>query len=506
MDLSAILTGIKLTFQLQNLSYCLAGVFTGTLIGVLPGIGPMGTIAILLPLSFKIPPLSAIILMAGIYYGAQYGGSTTSILINIPGESGSVITCLDGHPMARKGRAGPALGIAAFGSFIAGTLSIIGLTFVSKPLAQFALRFGPPEYFSMMCLGLIILTYLGQGSMAKALVSAVFGLLLSLVGVDIFSGKPRFNWGIDYLADGIPLTGLMMGLFGVSEMFLKLEISEESGKRELLEEKIKDLLPTLRDWKDSWAAILRGSLIGFFLGMLPGGGVVISSFMAYGIEKRVSKQPEKFGTGMIQGVAAPESANNSAGTSSFIPLLSLGLPTNGIMAVILATLIIHGVAPGPLFIQNNPNFFWTFIMSMYLGNVVLLLLNLPLIPLWVQVLRVPSRILYPLILFLCLIGVYSVRQSTFDVFMMIFLGGIGYLMRKYRYEIAPLTMAFVLGPMMEEALRQSLLISRGSFTIFISRPITSIFLATGGALIITSLFPFFKKTKKSVERFKDDIS
>ncbi|MFC1814471.1 tripartite tricarboxylate transporter permease [Thermodesulfobacteriota bacterium] len=505
MDFGHIFSGIKLVFQFQNLSYCLAGVFIGTLIGVLPGLGPMATIAILLPLCFKIPALSAIILMAGIYYGAQYGGSTTSILVNIPGESGSVITCLDGHPMAKQGRAGPALGIAAFGSFIGASISIIGLMFISKPLAQFALKFGPPEYFSLMCLGLIILTYLGQGSMAKALISAVFGLLLSLVGVDIFSGKPRLIFGIDYLIDGITLTGLMMGLFGVSEVFLKLEYAEESRKREILEGKIKNLLPTLQDWKDSWGSILRGSFTGFFMGMLPGGGVVVSSFLSYGIEKKVSKQPEKFGTGLIQGVAAPETANNAASTSSFITLLSLGIPTNGIMAIILAALVIHGITPGPLFLEKNPDFFWTFIMSMYLGNITLVLLNLPLIPVWVQVLRVPSKILYPLILLFCLIGVYSVRQSTFDILIMIFFGWIGYLMRKYNYEVAPLTMAFVLGPRIEEALRQSLLISRGSLSIFLTRPIAAIFFGIGAILLITSLLPFLKQTKKKMEKFQDDL-
>jgi putative tricarboxylic transport membrane protein len=406
--------------------------------------------------------------------------------------------------MARKGRAGPALGIAAFGSFIAGTISIAGLMFVSNPLAQFALSFGPPEYFALMCLGLIILTYLGQGSMAKGLVSAVFGLLLSLVGVDIFSGKPRFTFGLTYLEDGVSLTGLMMGLFGISEVFQKLETSEKTGQRQLLEEKIKSFLPTRQDWKDSWGAILRGSVTGFFLGILPGGGAIISSFVSYGIEKRISKYPDKFGTGIIQGVAAPESANNSASTSSFIPLLCLGIPTNGIMALILAALIVHGATPGPLFLEKNPDFFWGFVMSMYLGNMVLLILNLPLIPVWVQVLKVPSRVLYPLILLFCLIGVYSVRQSIFDILILIFFGGAGYLMRKYRYETAPLVMAFVLGPMLEEALRQSLIISRGAFSVFLSRPIAASFLGIAIFLLLTSLLPLFTKAKVQIQQYKDD--
>jgi len=467
--LESFLLGIQVALQPVNLFYCFAGVFIGTLIGVLPGIGPVGAMSLLLPATFSVSPVGAIIMMSGIFYGAQYGGSTTSILVNIPGEASSVITCLDGYQMARKGRAGPALGIAAIGSFIAGTISIVGLMVLAYPLAKAALSFGPPEYFALMCLGLVILTFLTQGSMYKALMMALLGILLGFVGLDLFTATPRFTFGVNELMDGIGIVPLMMGLFGVSEILINIE---QPLKRKIYETKIKGLLPTLQDWVVCKWAVLRGTVIGFFLGILPGGGAVLASFVSYAVEKRVSRYPEKFGTGVIEGVAAPESANNAAAQSSFIPLLSLGIPPNVVMAVLFGGLLIHGIQPGPLLIRSHPEIFWGVVMSMYIGNVMLLALNLPLIGMWVKILKVPYTILFPLILLFCLIGVYSVNNSVLDIYLMILFGVVGYLMRKFDFEPAPLALAYVLSPLLETSLRQSLNISGGSFLIFFSRPIS----------------------------------
>jgi putative tricarboxylic transport membrane protein len=489
------LIGFHIAFTFSNLLYCFVGVFIGTLIGVLPGIGPTGTISLLLPVTFGISPVSAIIMLAGIYYGSQYGGSTTSILVNIPGEAASVVTCLDGYQMARQGRAGPALGIAAFGSFIAGTVGIILLMFLAQPLSKVAINFGPPEYFSLMILALTILTYLVQGSMTKAVIMAVFGISLSQIGIDIVTGYSRFTFGIIYLEDGISLVPLVMGLFGISEVLINLE---ESMDIEVFKAKIKGLLPSLRDWANSIRAIIRGTILGFLLGILPGGGAVISSFVSYAVEKKFSKHPEKFGTGVIEGVAGPESANNAATSGAFIPLFTLGIPSNAVMALLLAALMLHGLMPGPLLIKQHPDIFWGTIMSMYIGNIMLLILNLPLIGLWVKLLKVPYRILFPLILFFCVIGSYSINNSTFDVLMMVIFGFIGYVLRKFRYEPAPLIMAFILGPMLENSLRQSLLISMGDFSIFLTRPISASCLIIA---LILSLSPiFFRKHRKSIEK------
>lgn len=497
MDILNYITyGVKVAFEPANLFYCFIGVFIGTLIGVLPGIGPVGAMSLLLPATFRLSPVGAIIMLAGIYYGAQYGGSTTSILVNIPGEASTVITCLDGYQMARKGRAGPALGIAAIGSFIAGTISIVGLMFISAPLAKSALSFGPPEYFSLMCLGLIILTFLTQTSMYKALMMALLGLLLGFVGLDLFTAIPRFTFGINELMDGIGIVPLVMGLFGISEILINIE---QPLKREIYETKIKGLFPTLRDWAVSKWAILRGTLIGFFLGILPGGGAVLASFVSYGVEKRFSKYPEKFGTGVIEGVAAPESANNAAAQSSFIPLLSLGIPPNVVMAVLFGGLLIHGVQPGPLLIQQHPDIFWGIVISMYVGNAMLLVLNLPLIRVWVKVLKVPYVILFPLILLFCLIGVYSIRNSVFDIYLMIIFGIVGYLMQKFGFEPAPLALAYVLSPILETALRQSLNISGGSFFIFFTRPISLICMLILLCLLVFQIYSFLKK--ESREKF-----
>jgi len=494
--LNFIFLGFKVGLQPVNLFYCFIGVLLGTLIGVLPGIGPVATISILLPITVKISPVSAIIMLAGIYYGAQYGGSTTSILVNIPGEASSVVTCLDGYQMARRGRAGPALGIAAIGSFIAGTLSLLGLTFLAYPFTNMALKFGPPEYFSLMVFALIILSYLAHGSMIKALIMAMFGLILSYVGMDIVTGRMRFTFNILDLSDGFGLVPLVMGLFGISEVLINIE---QTLSREVFKTKIKNLLPTLKDWTTAKWAILRGTIIGFFLGILPGAGPVISSFVSYTVEKRVSKTPEKFGTGMIEGVAGPESANNASAQGAFIPLFTLGIPPNVTTAILLGALIIYGLQPGPLLIQDHPDFFWGVIVSMYIGNGMLLLLNLPMIPLWVQVLRVPYPILFPLILLFCLIGSYSLSNSTFDVFVMIFFGIVGYLMRKFNYEGAPLVMAFVLGPLLEQNLRRSLIISGGSFSIFMTRPISAITLIIAFLLLLSTFITNMRKKKPSSE-------
>lgn len=496
----SILYGFQVTFQPINFLFCGVGVLVGTLVGVLPGIGPAGAMALLLPATFKFSPTSTIILLAGIYYGVQYGGSTTSILVNIPGEASSVMTCLDGHQMARQGRAGPALGIAAWGSFIAGTISNIGLMLVAIPLAHAALRLGPPEYFALMCTGLIIVTYLAQGSVLKAVMMGLVGILLGSVGLDLISGFPRFTFGINELTDGIGIVPLVMGLFGVSEI---LENLEGNLQREVFKTRIRNLWPSFKDWMDAKWAIVRGSLIGFVLGVLPGGGAVISTFVAYAVEKKVSKNPEKFGKGAIEGVAAPESANNASAGASLIPLLSLGIPPNPIMAIFFSALIIHGIQPGPLLIKQNPDLFWGLVASLYLGNGLLLVLNLPLIGIWVKVLEIPYKVLFPLILLFCLIGVYSMNNLSFDLYVMLFFGVVGWMMRKFGYEGAPLILAYVLGPMLENSLRQSLLISQGSFLIFVTRPISAVALGFASLLLLTTLIPHFKKRRQQYDEFKE---
>jgi putative tricarboxylic transport membrane protein len=431
--------------------------------------------------------------LSGIYYGAMYGGSTTSILVNIPGESASVVTCLDGYQMARQGRAGPALGIAAFGSFIAGTVAVVILMLVAPPLANVALKFGAPEYFSLMFLGLTVLTYLASGSMINALMMACVGIFLGTIGTDTISGVERFTYGSYTLMDGLGLVPVIMGLFGISEVLLNIE---EATQREIYKTKIAHLFPTLRDWKDSIFPIIRGTLIGFFLGILPGGGAVIASFGAYAIEKRISRHPEKFGTGAIEGVASPEAANNAASQGAFIPLLTLGIPANVVMAILLGALLIHGIKPGPLLMKQHSDLFWGVIGSMYIGNLMLLILNLPLIGIWVKILKIPYPILFPLILLFCLIGVYSVNNNFYEVLIMIFFGIIGYLMKKYGFEGAPLILAFVLSPLMENSLRQALIMSRGSFGIFFTRPISLIFFILAIVLLASPFIPGLSKKKK----------
>ena len=487
--------GFAVALQPVNLLYCFLGVFIGTLVGVLPGIGPVGAMSLLLPVTFQTTPEAAVIMLAGIYYGAMYGGSTTSILVNIPGEAASVVTCLDGYQMARQGRAGPALGMAAFGSFIAGTAAIVGLMLLAPPLSRFALKFGPAEYFSLMVLGLCILIYLAHGSMAKALLMAAFGVVLGLVGLDAITAQPRLTFGRMELVDGVGLVPIVMGLFGIAEVLLNIE---SVLKRNILKSSISGLLPTRQDWRDSAGPLARGSVLGFFLGILPGGGAVISSFLSYALEKRVSRHPERFGHGAIEGVAGPEAANNAAAGGAFIPLMTLGIPPNVVMAMLMGAFIIHGVQPGPLMMTQKPELFWGVIASMYIGNIMLLILNLPLIGIWVQVLRVPYRILFPLILLFCLIGVYAVSNTVFDIYIMVLFGVVGYLMKKFGYEPAPLVLAFVLGPMLENNLRKSLILSQGDFSTFVTRPLSAIALLLALALLLSPLIPRFRGKREAI--------
>ena len=495
-----LLSGFSLILQPDNLFFCFIGVFIGTLIGVLPGIGPVGAMSLLLPATYKVSPLASVIMLAGIYYGASYGGSTTSILVNIPGESASVVTCLDGYQMARQGRAGAALGISAFGSFIAGTVGVIFLMFLAGPLSTVALRFGPPEYVALMVLGLTIVTYLSHGSLIKALIMALFGIGLSQIGTDLITGHLRFTFGVMELEDGVRLVPLVMGLFGIGEVLASME---ESGEVDVLKAKIKGLLPNWKDWKDSIGAIFRGTFLGFFLGILPGGGAVLASFLAYGVEKKISKHPEKFGTGVIEGVAAPEAGNNSATAGAFIPLFTLGIPSNAVMALLLGALMIHGLQPGPMLLRQHPEVFWGAVVSMYIGNAMLLVLNLPLIGLWVKVLKIPPRILFPFIFFFCIIGSYSDRSSIFDVCVMLTFGLIGYLFRKFKYEAAPLILAFILTPMLENALRQSLIISEGSFSIFFRRPIAAVALIIALILLLSSFLPHLRKKREVIVELEE---
>jgi putative tricarboxylic transport membrane protein len=480
--IDGILYGFSVSFQPFNLFICLIGVFIGTLIGVLPGLGPVASISLLLPITFHISsPVSALIMLSGIYYGAQYGGSTTSILVNIPGEAASVVTCLDGYQMAIKGRAGVALGISAFGSFIAGTLGVIGLMLLAPPLAKLALNFGPPEYFTLMLLAFTILSYIAKGSMANAFIMAALGLILGTVGMDFITGVYRFSYGIMALEDGFGLIPVVMGIFGISEVLLNIE---EGVSRTVFVSKIKGLYPNRQDWKESIGPIARGSLLGFILGILPGGGPIIASFMAYIVEKKISKHPEQFGKGAIAGVAAPESANNASASAAYIPMLTLGVPSTPSTAILLGALMVFGVEPGPLLITKNPDVFWGVITSMYAGNVMLLILNLPLIAIWVQVLKVPYPILFPLILLFCLIGAFSINNSIPDIIIMNIFGILGYLMRKLEYEGAPLILAFIIGPLFEMALRQSLMMSKGSLSIFFTRPISLGFMIVVAAVLL----------------------
>ena len=479
--LQSVVYGFAVSLEPQNLAACFVGVLVGTLIGVLPGIGPVATMSLLFPVTYAMSPTASIIMMAGIYYGAMYGGSTTSILANIPGEAASVVTCLDGYQMARQGMAGPALGIAAFGSFIAGTASVLGIMLVGPPLAAVALSFGPPEIFGLLLLGFTMVTYLAGASKLKAVAMALLGLLLATVGLDPMTATPRFTYGSITLMDGIGLVPVIMGLFGIAEVLLNIE---KGVHQQVFKAQITGLLPSREQWRRSAAPIARGSLLGFALGILPGIGAIIPTFISYAVERRVSRHPERFGAGAIEGVAGPESANNAATGGSMIPLLTLGIPPNVVMAVLLGAFLVHGIQPGPLLMREHPEIFWGVIASMYVGNVMLLVLNLPLIGLWVQLLRVPYSVLFPMILLFCIIGVYTISSNIWDIVIMLAFGAVGYAMRKFGYEPLPLVLAFVLGRMAEEAIRQSLLLSRGSLTILLSRPIAGAFLGAAVALVV----------------------
>jgi putative tricarboxylic transport membrane protein len=482
--LQSLFYGFSVLLTPTNLLYCFCGVLMGTLVGVLPGLGPSATISMLLPMIFHAPDVSSIIMLAGICYGAQYGGSTTSILLNIPGEVSSVVTCIDGYQMARQGRAGPALGIAAFGSFIAGTFGVIGLMVFAPTLANFALRFGPPEFFSLGVMSLTLVTYVSRGSLIRGYTMACVGLIMSTVGMDPITSRTRFTFGLTSLMDGFELVYVAMGLFGLSEVLSTLG---QELKQETVTSKIKNLLPTTRDWKDSAKPIARGTVVGFFMGMLPGFGNAVTTFISYAIEKKASKHPERFGTGAIEGVAGPESANNAASSGTFIPLLSLGIPVNPSTAILVGALLILGLQPGPLLISNRPDLFWGVVASMYIGNVMLVLLNLPLIGLWVQILKVPYSLLYVFIVLLCQIGAYSINNSVNDVLLINIFGLAGYMMKRYGFDGTPLIMALVLGSMLESSLRRSLLMSDGDPTIFLRRPIAAVFLVVALFFIISPL-------------------
>ena len=493
--IASVAHGFSVALQPVNLLACFIGVFIGTLVGVLPGIGPVSAMSLLLPVTLAGTPEAGIIMMAGIYYGSMYGGSTTSILVNIPGEAASVVTCIDGHEMAKQGRAGPALGIAALGSFFAGTFALILLMLVAPLLAGWAVAFGPAEYFSLMVLGLVVLTFLTQGSMAKALLMACVGAVIGLVGLDSITAQPRLTFERMELYDGIGLIPVVMGLFGLAEVLTNLE---RKVAREVIKTKLRHLWPNLADWKASAGPVGRGTLLGFFLGILPGGGAVISSFASYALEKRLSKTPERFGRGAIEGVAGPEAANNAAAGGAFIPLMTLGIPPNVVMALLLGAFIIHGLQPGPLLMTQNPGLFWGIVASMYVGNVMLLVLNLPLVGMWAQLLRLPYNVLFPLIVLFSIVGVYASSNNVFDVYVMIAFGILGYLMRKTGYEPAPLVLAFVLGPMLENNLRKALILSQGDLATFVERPISAVCLGFALLLLVAPLLPTLRRKREAV--------
>src|SRR3990172_4806497 len=483
--------GFSVALSPPVLLYAFVGCVIGTLVGVLPGVGPLAGISLLLPATFGLSATNAIVMLAGIYYGAMYGGSTTSILMRIPGEAASVMTCIDGYAMARKGRAGAALAIAAIGSFIAGTASVIALMLLAPPLANFALRFGPPEYFALLLLGLLVLAYMSGGSMVKSLAMAVLGLLLGMIGIDQMSGYFRFAYGLVELGDGLGVVPIAVGLFGIAEV---LTTAGQAVPPQVLKPKLRELLPSRSEWRESMLPIGRGTVLGFLIGIIPGSAHIISSFVSYAVERRLSRHPEEFGKGAVAGVAGPESANNSATSGAFVPMLALGVPSGPIPAVMLAALMVHGVSPGPFLIKQQPELFWGFIASMYVGNLVLLILNLPLVGLFVNLLRVPYPILYPSILVFSVLGVYAVNASVVDVWIMLFMGALGYVLRKLDFETAPIVLGVVLAPMLEMALRQSLAMSDGRYAIFVSRPIAAALLAVGAVLLLLSLKPLVTHT------------
>ena len=491
----SLLLGFSVAFRPDILLYAFLGCLVGTLVGILPGIGPLAGISILLPVTYGLDATKAIVMLAGIYYGSQYGGSTTSILMRIPGEAASVMTCIDGYAMAQKGRAGAALCIAAVGSFIAGTFGVIMLTVVAPPLAKLALAFGPPEYTALLVLGLIFLAYMSSTSLVRTLLMASFGLLLGMIGIDVMTGHFRYSFDIPELGDGIGIVPVAVGLFGLGEI-----LSTPSGTvtEKVVSPRLIELLPSREEWRQSAMPIARGSLLGFLIGIVPGSAHIISSFLSYALEKRVSKTPEEFGKGAVAGVAGPESANNSASTGAFVPMLALGLPTGPVPAVLMAALLVHGVPPGPSLVNEHPQVFWGFIASMYVGNLMLLALNLPLVGVFVTVLRIPYAYLYPLIIMFCIIGVYEVNHSTVDVWIMLIMGVVGYVLRKFAFDPAPLVLGLVIAPIFEMSLRQSLIMSNGSWTIFfnvVERPIAAALLGVSAVLLLLAALSLVRSRK-----------
>ncbi len=492
--LSNLGLGFAVAFSLQNLAYCFAGVLLGTLIGVLPGIGPLVAIGMLFPLTFTLPAVPALIMLAGIYYGAQYGGSTASILVNLPGETASAVTCLDGYQMARQGRAGPALAMAAVASFFAGCVGTLLIALVGPPLGEWALRFGPAEYFSLMVMGLVAAGVLTQGDTVKGLAMVVLGLLLGLVGTDVNSGMVRYGFGIIELTDGIGFTVIAVGLFAVAEIASNLE---PKGEREVFTRKITHLMPTGKDLKDSSWPMVRGTALGAFFGLLPGTGPALSSFASYILEKKLARDPSRFGRGAIEGVAAPEAANNAAAQTSFIPTLTLGIPGTATMVLLTGAMIMQGITPGPQVITSNPELFWGLIASMWIGNLLLVVLNLPLVGVWVKLLRVPYRWLFPAIIMFCCVGTYSVSNNPVDVYLLAIVGVLGYVLVKLEFEPAPLLLGYVLGPLMEEYLRRAMLLSRGDATVFFTRPISLVFMIGTVLVLAAVIAPAVRKRREA---------
>jgi putative tricarboxylic transport membrane protein len=498
--LDSLLVGFSVALRPDVLWYAFLGCVVGTLVGMLPGIGPLAGISILLPATFGLDATKAIVMLAGIYYGSQYGGSTTSILMRIPGEAASVMTCIDGHAMARKGRAGAALCIAAVGSFIAGTFGVVLLTLVAPPLATFALRFGPPEYTALLVLGLIFLAYMSSTSLVRTLLMAATGLLLGMIGIDVMTGHFRYSFNISELGDGIGIVPVAVGLFGLGEI---LSTPSRTMTEKVTSPRFSELLPSRDEWRQSAMPIARGSLLGFLIGILPGSAHIISSFLSYALEKRISKNPQEFGQGAVAGVAGPESANNAASTGAFVPMLALGLPTGPVTAVLMAALLIHGVPPGPTLVNDHPQVFWGFVASMYVGNVMLLALNLPLVGLFVSVLRIPYVYLYPLIIMFCILGVYEVNHSIVDVWIMLIMGVVGYALRKFDLDPAPLVLGLVIAPILEMSLRQSLVMSNGSWTIFFERPIAASLLAVCATLAGLAVLSLLRQRKDWRKKLAD---
>jgi putative tricarboxylic transport membrane protein len=488
----SLLLGFSVALRPEVLWYAFLGCLVGTLVGMLPGVGPLAGISILLPLTFGLDATKAIVMLAGIYYGSQYGGSTTSILLRIPGEAASVMTCIDGNAMARKGRAGAALCIAAVGSFIAGTFGVIVLTVVAPPLATFALRFGPPEYTALLVLGLIFLAYMSTTSLVRTLLMAAFGLLLGTIGIDVMTGHFRFSFNIAELGDGIGIVPVAVGLFGIGEI---LATPSHQVTTDVTRPKLRELWPSRLEWRDSVMPIARGSVLGFLVGIIPGSAHIISSFISYALERRISKHPEQFGQGAVAGVAGPEAANNAASTGAFVPMLALGIPTGPVTAVLIAALLIHGVPPGPTLVNDHPKVFWGFVASMYVGNLMLLALNLPLVGLFVNLLRIPYAYLYPLIIMFCVIGVYEVNHSIVDVWITLIMGVVGYGLRKFGFDPAPLVLGLVIAPLFEMSLRQSLIMSNGNWTIFVQRPIAGVLLAMCVALLALAALSLARRRK-----------